>query len=85
MNEELFKTDDTSLATFLSLYIEPTKHEWDGDACFWFFPNDEELAGLVRDFAGGNARVDPRAYSSQFSKRKKEMYQAQQLAKKRAV
>lgn len=78
MDGVTFKTDDTSLATFLSLHIEPLQFQWEERACFWYFPDSAELASLVRDFSGGEARVDPRIYSSMFSKRKKELYQAQQ-------
>lgn len=83
MEDGDFRTDDTSLATFLSLEIDPTGYKWVDKACFWFFPNSDRLASLVRDFSGGDARVDPRKYSSAYSKRKKEMNQAMQDHRKK--
>lgn len=74
--QELFRTDDTSLATFISLYVEPVKHGWEETACFWYFPDSEKLASLVRDYTGNTALVNPRKYSAIFSIRKQEMYQA---------
>lgn len=82
---KIFRTDDTSLATYLSLHIEPKEYKWEERVCFWYFPDSPELAALVRDFSGGEARVDPREYSTMFSKRKKEMYQAQQEYRRRGT
>ena len=74
---EFFKTDNTSLATYLSLTFEPVKYQWEERACFWYFKNSPELAQQVTEYSGGEARVEPRAYSAMFSNRKKELFQAQ--------
>lgn len=77
-----FKTDDTSLATFLSLSFDVVEYRWEDRACFWYFENTDDLAAQVRDYTGGSARVDPRKYSAKFAKRKSEMFNARQQHRK---
>lgn len=75
---ELWKTDNMSLAAYLKLNVPLVKTEWNnsGDrrSCYWFFEDTEFLADLVTEFMGGEASVDPREYNSTIAGMKKEMF-----------
>lgn len=83
--QDVFKTDDMALAAFISLTIAPDRFEWDGDSCYWIFPKTDNLQGLVTDFSGGNARVDPKAFNARFAKMKREMFDANKNRSAKAV
>lgn len=73
---ELFKTNDMSMAAFLSLSTEPLRVEWNDkdNSCYWYFQDTVELSDLVTDFSGGKASVDPKVYSYRYAQMKKDMF-----------
>lgn len=70
---ETFKTANMALAAFLVFTKTPLRMERTGGTCFWFFEEDTKLQELVTQFSGGQALVDPRAYSYKLTQMRKEI------------
>lgn len=70
-----FRTDDLSIAAFLSLTlgVDPTL-EWEMASCYFVFEPGEDLNKLVYDYVSGAARVEPGAYNLEHGKIKKAMF-----------
>lgn len=74
MTEGEFKTANLALAAYLAMEkMEPVNVAWEDGTCFWHFKESSELQSLVTQFSGGQARVDPRAYSYKITQFRKEM------------
>lgn len=74
--KKLWKTNDMSLAAFLSLHAEPEDAVWDvkDNTVYWFFFETPELTALVASFSGNQAQVDPKVYSYRYAQMKKDMF-----------
>ena len=70
-----FRTDDLSIAAFLSLSlgVDPVL-EWEMSSCYFVFEPGEDLNQLVYEYVSGAAMVEPCAYNLEHGKIKKAMF-----------
>lgn len=78
MNDgELWETDDTSLASFLTYHEhEILSFEWDTLKCSFVFRWSPDLDRLIDEFDEGQARVEPEKYTMVSARVRKAMFEA---------
>lgn len=75
---EVLRTDDMSMVTTLKVKGHQHKElSWENSVCFWIVDMTPEVSEVVQDFINGRALVEPRMFSREFARTKREFYDAQ--------
>lgn len=77
LNTEDFRTDDMGIVTFFR--INNVSHRgiaWENAVCYWNFELTPQVLSLLGQFTSGKALVEPKAYSREFARTKREFYQS---------
>lgn len=76
MDNELWRTDDLALATYLGLHLPIVKTEWDEDRrCHWYFERSDDLEDYVVEWQFGDPAVNAREYADLNNRLKKQMFE----------
>ena len=72
---EDWRTDDMSLAAFLSLTLEQDPEiEWEMESCYFVFDKCDQLIDAVAGFLSDTVKVSPRQYNLEMAKMKKAIF-----------
>jgi Domain of unknown function (DUF5659) len=76
-----FRTNDMGLATYLKMCGCPLlKAEWQDLTCHWFFEQTDDLVESVTAWETERAQVNPKQFTRQYAKTKKEFYESRGTA-----